>query len=264
MNYSGETALITGGGSGIGFSFAKHLTAMNIKCVLVGKDSSKLNDAVGMLPGTLVDTITADLSDAKAASYIKEQTDDKKMNISLLINNAGTGLYGPFCSLPEENILETYMVNTVSPIILIKKFLPDMLQKKKGIILNVVSTAAFRPGPDFSIYNSSKSGLYTFSLSLAAEIYNSGVSVTSLCPGPTLTKFYERTGRKTISQDKLMRMSDPDKVALCGLNAAWRGKPVLIYGTMNAATAFLSRCIPSGLMIQIMKSVNRFRKGNGK
>jgi short-subunit dehydrogenase len=183
------TALITGASSGIGAELAKLCAARGYDVILVARRAGVLADLardLAKLHSVDARVLAADLAREEAPEEIVRALDGA--NIDVLINNAGFGVHGPFVRTNWDDERRLLQVNLLAPVRLTKLFLPRMVERGSGRILNVVSTAAFVPGPLMAMYYASKSFLMSFSLAIANEVQGTGVTVTALCPGPTATE----------------------------------------------------------------------------
>ena len=181
-----QTALVTGASAGIGAELAKLCAADGFNLVLVARDAERLAHLASDLARAhhiQARVLAADLSNPLAPAQVFEQL--QSTPIDILINNAGFGLRGAFAETDWAAHARLIEVNMTAPAHLTKLFLPGMLQRKRGRILNVASTAAFVPGPFMAMYYASKAFLLSFSESIANEVEGTGVTVTVLCPGPT-------------------------------------------------------------------------------
>ena len=170
----------------------------------------------------------------------------------MLVNNAGFGTYGPFAQAALELQKEMMEVNMGAVVELTHRFLPPMLERGGGRILNVASTAAFQPGPTVSIYYASKAFVFSFSYALAAELAGTGVTVTTLCPGMTRTEFFARAHMRP----RGWAMMEPRAVAEAGFRGLMRGKRVVIPGLMNKIGAFLAKRMPPRLTSAIVRQIH--------
>lgn len=224
-----QTALITGASSGIGLALARILAQNKVELILVARESERLRQAAAGLHARV---IARDLGDAQAARAIYDELESTP--IDYLINNAGFGLGGPFSATDRGTELDMIQVNVTTLVDLTKFFLPSMLARKSGRIMNVASTAAFQPGPLMAIYYASKAFVLSFTEAIAEELNGSGVTVTALCPGPTASDFQRRAGLDHVKlfKNKALSMSS-EEVAEAGYRGMMRGKVVVIPGIMN-------------------------------
>ena len=251
-----EWALITGASMGIGHELAKVFAAGKFNLVLVARNEARLNKVAEELRaqfGIESKILSKDLSLPAASQEIFEALRDTP--ISVLVNNAGFGWRGAFaeCDL-QQHALDMMHVNMDSLVALTRLFVPPMLARKQGRILNVASTAAFQPGPFANIYFATKSFVLSFSTALAEELDGTGVTVTALCPGSTRTEFFDRAGMKNMRPE--WHMMDADVVARAGYRGLMRGKRVVIPGLMNKLTSKLTNFVPTGVTTKIVRKIN--------
>ncbi len=253
-----QTALITGASSGIGYAFAQLLAAKNYDLVLISRDARKLSEIKQTFEKKYhikVHIIPKDLSLATSPLDICHELEKNQIAVDLLINNAGCGVGGPFLQTDWNKEAGMIQLNIVNLLYLTKLILPHMTRRNNGGIINVASTVAFTPGPLMSVYYATKAFVLSFSQALAYELKDSGVHVTTLCPGPTLTDFQQKTGIK-IPQYPPWAASAQD-VALFGYKAWLHKKPVAIYGLINKILVILTRCLPGNW---IMRATDQFQK----
>jgi short-subunit dehydrogenase len=167
-----------------------------------------------------------------------------KIPVEVIINNAGFGMLGKFWELDATEQMEMVQLNMNALTMLTRLFLPDMIAKRKGRILNVASTAAFQPGPLMAVYFATKSYVVSLSEALHNEARDFGVTVTCLCPGPTVTEFDKRAKMTNTNLFKEGNAMDAKTVAKIGWDAMVARKPLVVAGRKNALLAFLVRFIP--------------------
>lgn len=242
-----QTALITGASSGIGYELARIFAEHGYDLVLVSRNEPALHvlaAELSKLHGISAKVIGKDLSLSSAAFEISNQLKRENIFVDILVNNAGIGIYGPFSKtdlLLEIRILE---LNIVALTVLTKLCLVEMIKKKKGKILNVASTAAFLPGPLMAVYYASKAYVLSFSEALSRELKGSGITVTTLCPGPTRTAFQKNAGLSEIRLLKKSAIMDAGPVARDGFDGLMKGKTVVISGFLNRILVFSVRFLP--------------------
>jgi len=227
------TALVTGASAGLGAEFAKLCAAGGYDVVLVARTASRLDQLAADLVKTFgVDArpLPADLADPAAPAAIFAQLAGKPVDI--LINNAGFGVRGPYAETDWARDSGLMQVNMAALAHLTKLFLPEMIRRRTGRILNIASTAAFVPGPFMALYYASKAFVLSFSEALANEVQGAGVTVTVLCPGPTRTEFAQAAG---IGDSDLFhgRTMGAAEVARIGYDAMMAGKSSVIAGARN-------------------------------
>jgi short-subunit dehydrogenase len=256
-----QTALITGASSGIGLELAKLLAAEGYNLILVARSA----EALGKLAADLrhehqVDAVAVpiDLADPAAPEELYRLLDEQGIFVDVLVNNAGFGTHGPFARSDAAAELQMLQVNIAALVHLTRLFLPNMLAKNSGRVLNVASLAAFIPGPYMAGYYASKAFVLSFSEALAAEVRGLGVTVTALCPGPTDTGFQKRAGMRSTPLFQANMMTS-QAVARIGYRAMLRGKPVAITGWKNKILAFSTRLTPRRLVTAVAKKLNGSR-----
>jgi short-subunit dehydrogenase len=251
-----QTALVTGASSGIGTELARLCAADGCNVVLVARNPERLATVAADLARAYniqARVLAADLSDPAAPAQVFEQL--QSTPIDILINDAGFGLRGAFAETDWAADARLMQVNMTAPAHLTKLFLPGMLQRKRGRILNVASTAAFVPGPFMAMYYASKAFLLSFSESIANEVKDTGVTVTVLCPGPTRTEFFERAG---ITGSKLFQgpTMTAAEVAGEGYRAMMAGKTQITAGARNRWLMRGVRIAPRGMLADFTRRLN--------
>ena len=256
-SHTRTAALITGASSGIGYELTKRFARDGFDVVLVARDEAQLKRIRDALEGTFnvsVTVIPKDLSRPGAAAELYREVIGNDIEIDILVNNAGFNVYGPFSETSSREELEMMHVNIVALTQLTKLFLPAMLKRNSGKILNVASTAGFTPGPYSAVYCASKAYVLSFSEAIAEEVRGTGVSVTTLCPGPTNTQFADRANMRNtkIFQG---RLSSAVEVAEAGYRGLFRGRRTLIVGRANKLLIFSLRFSPRNLMTRVARAL---------
>lgn len=259
--FENKTVLITGASSGIGEAFAQNLAKRRSNLILTARSENKLRYLAEELIKThSIDchVFPTDLSETPNAKWLFDQISENGLSVDVLINNAGFGKWGKFLNYDRENYQNMIDLNVNSLIQITHLFLPSMIEKRDGGVINVASTAAFQPIPYGAVYVGSKAFVLSFSESLWGEYRKSGVTITALCPGTTATNFFnvaipdgtERENR----MKKLPQIETPEKVAQIGLEAFLKGKNYVISGGKNYFLANLSRIFPRSFVIKIAKT----------
>jgi uncharacterized protein len=248
-------ALITGASKGIGRSLAFALAREKYNLLLVARSEDVLKELKELLSKYSVDVhyLAIDLSLPDSSELIRKWYSDKKINISILVNNAGYGLWGNFDKLSLSNQNNMLQLNIFAVVNLTYEILPLLKANPKSYILNVASTAAYQAVPTLSLYAASKAFVLLFSRGLKFELKDTGVSVTCLCPGPTSTGFIKRAGMAGgIIEERAEKFSmDPDKVAEIALAGMFRGKAEVIPGIANKIGAMFASLAPKKLTEKI-------------
>ncbi|HEX8292580.1 MAG TPA: SDR family oxidoreductase, partial [Pyrinomonadaceae bacterium] len=235
MSQQKMTALVTGASGGIGEELARLFAADGHGLVLVARSRDKLARLAEELHekhGVGARVLAADLARAGAPQEIFDELRGAGVAVDALVNNAGFGSYGLFAETDLRSELDLLQVNVVALTHLTKLFLPGMLARGRGYVMNVASTAAFQPGPLMAVYYASKAYVLSFSEALANECGGTGVRVSALCPGPTETGFVAAAG---MGDSKLFdrAVMDARTVAVEGYRGMLAGKTVVIPGRRN-------------------------------
>jgi short-subunit dehydrogenase len=257
-----QTALITGACSGIGYELTCLFASHKYNLVLVDRSEQKLieiSHEFSQEYDISVKSIVKDLSISTSPEAIYLELQQAEIEIDVLVNNAGFGIYGLFNETDLKSELEMLQLNVVGVTHLTKLFLKKMVKQGQGKILNVASTAAFQPGPLMAVYFATKAYILFFSEAIANELEGTGVSVTTLCPGPTRSAFHQRTGTENSERVKNMKMMDAKTVAAIGFRGLMKGQTVVIPGVKNRILASAVRFIPRKQVTKISKLV----QGNG-
>lgn len=237
-------ALVTGATSGIGIAISRVLARKGYGIVMVSSSLKHLEEAKKSMdkrfPKVKVYIIEEDLGIKDSALRLYNKIKKLGITVDILVNNAGFGLAGPSEKIDVKNDEKLLYLNMTAPTILCKLFLSDMYKRRKGSILNVASTAAFQPGPYNATYFASKSYIYSYSRAIRYEAKRYGVSVCTLCPGTTRTKFFVKEGIKTP-----MWAMPAGKVAEYAIDGLEKDKAVIIPGNMNK----IFKIIPSGVKL---------------
>ncbi|MDQ4088119.1 MAG: SDR family oxidoreductase [Pseudomonadota bacterium] len=241
--------LITGASAGLGLEFARQCAARGEELVLVARRAERLDALARLLPGRS-HVFPLDLAQPEAALSLVDAIEAEGLTIDVLINNAGFGLVGRFAELPLERQREMIDLNVRTLTELCRLVLPPMIARGRGGILNVASTAAFQPGPNFAVYFATKAYVLSLSEALHQETKGTGVRVTALCPGPVATEFGEVAG---FTSDRFTRFAAAaPQVVRAGLEGLERNRAVVIPGLLNKATAQSHRLAPRGLMRRVV------------
>jgi len=259
-----QTALITGASIGIGYELAKIFAADQYDLVLVARNDERLNAVKNELEarhGISAGVLVADLAEPTAPAAIYDRLRREGVQVDVLVNNAGFGQYGEFHRGDLQRYLDMVQVNVTALVHLTGLFLPGMVARRKGRVLNVASTAGFQPGPLMAVYYATKAMVVSFSNAIHAELAGTGVTVTTLCPGPTRTEFHVRaeTGRSRLFRGPMMMKADA--VARAGYNGMQRGKMVVIPGAVNNVLMFgATRLLPRALVTKMVGVLQRHER----
>jgi short-subunit dehydrogenase len=254
-----STVLITGATGGIGYALAELFARDGYTLVLTGRNEETLQSIKKLWEakyGVVITYLAQDLAIPPAPEDIYRAVQTQKIDVDILINNAGFGLLGKFSSLSLPEQLGMIQLNVAALTHLTCLFLPGMLQRKQGKILNVASTAAFLPGPGMAVYYATKAYVLSFSSALSYELRSSGVTVTALCPGPTDTGFQSRSGMDNTNLFKRMSVMTAEDVAKIGYRALMKGKPVAVAGALNTISAIAARFAPRTVLMNLVTSLH--------
>lgn len=257
-----KTALITGASSGIGREFAKLLAKDGYNLVIVARGREaleKVREQIQEHHDVNIKIFDKDLSKLENINFIHDELKRQKCDIDILVNGAGFGDYGKFQDMPWERELGMMGVNMVAVVYLTKLFLPGMIARGNGKILNIASTAAFQPGPLMAVYYATKAFVLHFSEAIGNELRGTGVTVTTLCPGPTATHFQSVAGIKN-SRFIRNKLPSASEVAKFGYRALSKGKTTVIYGYYNRLLIFFARFLPRRFVIKIMRYIQEHIK----
>jgi len=258
-----ETALITGASSGIGYELAKIFASNKINLVLTARNTTELNKLKNELEIRFeikILVIGKDLSNPGSTKEIFEEVHKSGIEINYLINNAGFGDFGFFYKCNWEKQKQMINLNITALTQLTRLFLPELISKGKGKILNVASTAAFQPGPLMSVYYATKAYVLFFSEAIANELKGTGVTVTALCPGPTKSGFQKTANLEYSRLFKRKIIPTAEVVAKYGYSAMMKGKIIAVHGFVNKLLAFFSPRAPKWIVIRIVRKMNEVTK----
>jgi uncharacterized protein len=254
-----ETVLVTGASSGIGLELSRCFAADGCRLVLVARNTSaleKLAEELRRDHKVEVNVLTADLSKPETPGNIFSELKGRGMVVDILVNNAGFGAHGLFSKLPLQRQLEIIQVNLTALTELAGLFLPGMMERRRGGVLNVGSVAGFVPGPGMAVYYATKAYVLSFTEALAAELASTGVTVTAVCPGPTITNFGEVARFEFKAQTVRVSGMTAKAVAVIGHRAYRKGRVVAVTGIQNRLVVFLAWLMPRGLVRRIARKFN--------
>jgi short-subunit dehydrogenase len=253
--------VVTGASSGLGVEFAKLAAAEGAKVVLIARSGSELDALAANLDpsGGLTVVLSLDLGAPGAGEVIARELEARDLYCHILINNAGFGLFGEAVELDRERQLGIIDVNIRAATDLMLRFLPAMVARKSGAVLNVGSVAGFVPGPRMAVYFASKAYLVSISQGLMQEVKHAGVTVTCLCPGPLRTPFLQRAGADGVGLFKLLRKVDAVDVAHAGWRAMKAGRTLCVPGIGNKLAVMGTRLFPRAALLAIVGGLQRQR-----
>ena len=251
--------VVTGASSGLGVEFARLAAAEGAKVVFIARSRPELEALAADLDPTGRSTVvlSLDLASREAGDIIARELEARDLYCHILVNNAGFGLFGEAVELDRQRQLGIIDVNMRAATDLMLRFLPAMVARGSGAILNVGSVAGFAPGPRMAVYFASKAYLVSISQALMREVRGSGVTVTCLCPGPLRTPFLARAGADRIALFKLLRKLKTADVARAGWDAMKAGRALCVPGIGNKATIAVTRMMPRALTLATVSYLQR-------
>lgn len=257
-------AIITGASSGIGRDLAELFARDGHDLILVARRQDALESLARTLAqryGVSCDPFVADLSRRLEREHLAARIRTVDQHVDALVNNAGIGTHGYFHETDLERELALIEVNITAVVHLTKVVLPGMLARKRGRIMNVSSVAAFQPGPLMAAYYASKAFVQSFSEALAEEVDGSGVTVTAICPGPTVTEFHESAGIGSNAPNVGAPRMTSREVAEAAYRGAAQGKRVVVTGLRNKVVVLANRLLTRRRMTRIVRRLQERRRG---
>jgi hypothetical protein len=251
--------VITGASGGIGEALAYEFARERPNLVLVARSGDALARVAMQAKergAVRVETITLDLAQAEAVNDLEQALAALGLHVETLVNNAGYGLVGPFAALDEAVEIGMVDLNIRALTLLCRRFLPGMIARRKGGIVNLASTAAFAPGPLMAVYYASKTYVLSLSRALGAEVKGTGVTVTAVCPGPTQTGFQARASMEGARMLRIMPVMNAAAVAALAYRGHRAGKNVVVTGMINRIMAASSRFAPPALLTAMTQRMN--------
>jgi short-subunit dehydrogenase len=256
QDFNGKWALITGASSGIGAALSRELASHGARLILTARRKDRLESLAAELTtrGIEVRVIVADLYDPAGPQRIYDATEALGIPVDILVNNAGLGQYGAFHTTPADQEISQVRVNCEAVVRLSRLFVPRMVERRRGWVLILASTASFQPIPYISTYAATKAFDRFFSLGLAAEVARYGVKVTALCPGPTDSEFFDVAHASVF---KARGMQPAPDVARLAIRALARGQRTIVPNFSGRLSAFLVRFLPVGLITRVVEKAAR-------
>lgn len=255
------TALVTGASSGIGEAIARELASRGYSLTLVARREDRLKALASELSeqhGVTAETARADLGEADERDRLAKALEKSGRQVDILVNNAGFGVHGDFTRVAGDRLTEMVRVNVEAVVDLTGRFLPPMVERGEGAVMNIASTSAFQPLPGSATYAATKSFVLSFSEAIRTEVRGTGVTVTAVCPGPVRTEFGETAGMGAV-EDRTPGMiwMSAEEVARDAIDAAARGKRVVVPGALNRAGALVGQHSPRSVALPL---INRLWK----
>jgi short-subunit dehydrogenase len=253
-----STALVTGASSGIGAAIARGLAERGHGVTLVARSEDKLRalaDELSKAHGVRAETVGADLGDRAARDRLVATVAERGLTVEILVNNAGFGVYEDFVESDRERELEMTEVNVMAVVDLTSRFLPGMVERGRGAVINTCSTAGFQPIPGNASYAAGKAFALSLSEALHTEVHGAGVTVTALCPGPVRSGFQDASGAHDFAKTLPKPMwKEPDAVARAALRGAEKGKRVVVPGVPNRLGGAMGRFTPRPLLLRVLRA----------
>lgn len=253
-----NAALVTGASSGIGEAFARDLHARGYDVVLVARRADRLNELAGEL-GDRTFVLPADLSCAEERAELPGRVAALGLQIDALVNNAGLSRLGPQHQADPDAELTQIDVNVAAVVDLCVRFLPGMVARRRGAVLNVASVGAFGPVPGQAVYGATKAFVLSYTHALRGELRGTGVTATALCPGPVHTGFVEQAGFSDAEAEAMLPAPlwvPAAEVARIAIDGMLAGRAVVIPGRLNRALAGLSYLAPRAILVPLLARVH--------
>ena len=250
-----KTALITGASMGIGLDLAVLAARDGFDCILVSRSEPRLHELKKVLEKryrVAVHVVAMDLSKPDAARTLVQTIEENGWTVDFLINNAGFGTSGAFVDIDAETEAEEVRLNVNTLTELTKAYLPRMVERDYGYVLNVASVAAFQPGPYMAVYYATKAYVLSLTEAIHAEVKGTNVHVSVLCPGPTETDFFNRAGN-----EMMVAKMPSHLVAFFGYKGVMNNKRVIVPGVTNQLLVGLAKVMPRAVSLEILR---RFQK----
>jgi uncharacterized protein len=255
--WAGKWALVTGASAGIGEAIAQQLAGAGVHLIVTARRTDRLSTLASALVskhGTRVEIFPADLSEPGAARKIHQFTNGKGIDVDLLVNNAGFGAFGYIQDIPEDRLLEMVQVNCMAVVQLTRLYVPGMIERGRGDVLIVASTAGFQAVPFISAYAATKAFDLLFAEGIAEELKRFDVHVCALCPGSTNTEFQQVAHQP----DRAFRFAETaEQVARVGLEGLARGESCIISGTRNRWMVAGERLAPRSFVVRMAAKMMR-------
>jgi hypothetical protein len=249
--------MVTGASAGIGAALARELVHRGHGVTLVARREDRLHELAAELGGLArVEVLACDLTEAKARARLLDQMADLGLTVDILVNNAGLGTVGPISGADPDTELTQIRVNVEALTDLCTRATREMVARRRGAILNVGSTTGFHPFPGQVCYAATKAYVLSYGQGLRGELAGTGVTVTTLCPGPVRTEFLRTAGVDEALADRAIPgpfWKSPEDVARAGINALASGRAIVVPGPANALVARLGQHLPARLVVSALR-----------
>lgn len=253
-----KTVLITGASSGIGLELAKIFARESYDLIITARREDRLLELKKELQtkyNTQVWVISGDLAESNTVDDIFSFVTEQKIDINALINNAGVGDYGMFIDSDWQRQNTMIQLNITALTKLTHLFLPMLSKQDRAYVMNIASNAAFQPGPLMSVYYASKHYVLAFSEAIANELNGTGITVTTLCPGPTHSEFVEKANMQKSKLFDRFPVPDSKEVAEYGYKAMIKGKRVAVHGLPNKISSSIVGLFPRNLVTAVVRKI---------
>lgn len=265
-----STCLVTGASSGIGVEIARQLAGRGLGVTLVARRADRLRTLADSLTssfGVRAEVIAADLADPDGRSAVADTLDSRGLRVDVLVNNAGVGTFGPVASASRQAEVAIVRIDVEAVVDLCTRFVPGMVSRRSGAILNVASTAAYQPVPGQACYAAAKAFVLSYSQALGAEVQRAGVTVTTLCPGPVETEFASASGLDIqVAKDTAPRSTwvPASRVAHEGVEGLARGQTVVVPGFTNRIGTVAGRLTPRRVLLPALARLHPSLRDAGR
>lgn len=257
---AGSTCVVTGASSGIGADIARELASRGYGLTVVARREDRLRTLAESLHsayGVSVEVMPGDLANSEARLKLWDAIEKRGLGVDLLVNNAGFSTVGKVVQADRDRELGMIQTNIEAVVDLCTLVIPGMVQRGRGAVLNVASTAAFQPIPGQAGYAASKSFVLSYSWALGAELAGTGVTVTALCPGFTDTEFVAATGADPAIAEKVPKRltASSASVARAAVDGIQANRPIVVPGLVNRLGALGGHLTPRRVLMPIMSRV---------
>jgi uncharacterized protein len=253
----GSTCLVTGASSGIGADIARELAERGYGVTLVARREERLQDLAEELAGdheVQAETAAADVADAASRERLVKEVESRGLTVEVLVNNAGYGSAGKFQELEAEREVGQVRTNVEAVVALCGEYVPRMVGRGRGAVLNTASTAAFQPLPRQATYAATKAFVLSFTEALHSDLHDTGVSATALCPGPVETEFGSVAGvEDSFESLPSFVVASARETAAAGVKAMEQGKRSVVPGMLNVATSIGGRLTPRTVLMPLLR-----------
>jgi short-subunit dehydrogenase len=256
-----SVALVTGASSGIGAAIARELAARGYSVALTARREERLRSLATELTGEFgvgAEAIASDVGRPEERERLRDELRSRGRTVEVLVNNAGFGLQADFATSQRDRLTEMVRVNDEAVVDFTSMFLSGMVERGRGAVINIASTAAFQPLPGSAVYAASKAFVLSFSEAIRTELRGKGVSVTAVCPGPVKTEFTDVAGVGGVEERTpgAVWMS-PEEIARQAVDGAKHDKRVVVPGAINRVTALAGQHSPRAIALPLISRVWR-------